>query len=56
LEEEMGGVGLEGQIAQLVDDQQFGPRQGCQLLVERTVIVRLASIATNVAAVTNCTE
>ena len=41
LEEQMGGVGLEGQIAQLVDDQQLRPRQGRHLPVERAIAVCL---------------
>ena len=41
LEEEMGGIGLEGQIAELVDDQQLGSGKPRQLLVECSVIVGL---------------
>jgi hypothetical protein len=37
----MGGVGLEGKIAQFVDDQQLRSRQECQLFVERAVAVGL---------------
>lgn len=37
----MCGVGLERQIAELVDDQQLGPRQDRQLLFQRTFLMSL---------------
>lgn len=41
LEEQVRGIGLEGQIAQLVNDQQLRPAQERQLLVECFIIMGL---------------
>ena len=37
----MGGVGLEGQIAQLVNDQELGPAELRQLLFKKAVVMTL---------------
>ena len=34
-------VGLERQVAELIDDQELWPRQDCQLFVQRAVSMRL---------------
>ena len=40
LEEKVGGVLVDGQVAELVDDEDVGPGEGAQLLVERGVALR----------------
>ena len=41
LEEQVRGIGLERQVAQLVNDQQLRPAQLRQLLVEHSIAMRL---------------
>ncbi len=53
MEEQMGGVGFERQIAELVHDQQFRLGEVGELLLEPPLGVALASAATSVVAGTN---
>ena len=39
LEEQVGGVGLKGQVTQLVNDQKLGPAELRQLLFKQAVVV-----------------
>ena len=55
LEEEVRGVRLEGQIAELVDDQEFGFGEVGQLFSSLPSACALASWATSVGAATNST-
>lgn len=41
LEEQVRGIGLERQVAQLVDDQQLWTRRDRQLLVQRAIAMSL---------------
>lgn len=41
LEEQVGGVGFQRQVTELVDDQQFGLRRRQQFLVQAPLAVRL---------------
>ena len=55
LEEQVRRVGLQRQVAELVDDQQLRLRQRQQFLVQRRSPCALARPATSVVAVVNCT-
>ena len=56
LEEQVCCVGLERQIAELVDDQQLGVGEVAEPLFQAAFECALASAATSVGAVMNSTE
>jgi hypothetical protein len=56
LEEQMRGIALEGQVAEVIDDQELGFAEMREPLLKPAFAMSFGERATTVVAATNCTE